>query len=29
MKAWALIERLARIQSMPAVDPKSFETAVS
>jgi hypothetical protein len=29
MKAWgALVERLARIQSMPAFDPKSFETAV-
>jgi hypothetical protein len=27
-KAWALVERLARIQSMPAFDPKSFETAV-
>jgi hypothetical protein len=26
MKAWALVERLARIQSMPAFDPKSFET---
>ena len=24
----ALVERLARIQSMPAFDPKSFETAV-